>query len=66
MEESLAQLKKDYTIIMVPHSVQQAARIADRAGFMLDGELVEIGDPSQMFLTPQDQRTEDYVTGRFG
>ena len=66
VEESLAQLKKDYTIIMVPHSVQQAARIADRAGFMLDGELVEVGDPSQMFLTPQDQRTEDYVTGRFG
>ena len=66
VEESLAELKKEYTIIMVPHSVQQAARIADRAGFMLDGELVEIGDPSQMFLTPQDQRTEDYVTGRFG
>lgn len=66
VEESLAELKKTYTIIMVPHSVQQAARIADRAGFILDGELVEVGDPSQMFLTPQDERTEDYVTGRFG
>jgi phosphate transport system ATP-binding protein len=66
VEESLAQLKKNYTIIMVPHSVQQAARIADRAGFMLDGRLIEVGDPAQIFLAPEDQRTEDYVTGRFG
>jgi phosphate transport system ATP-binding protein len=66
VEESLAELKEIYTIIMVPHSVQQAARIADRAGFMLDGELIEVGDRSQMFLAPTDQRTEDYVTGRFG
>jgi len=66
VEESLAELKKTYTIIMVPHSVQQAARIADRAGFMLDGELIEVGEPSQIFLGPLDQRTEDYVTGRFG
>lgn len=66
VEESLAELKKTYTIIMVPHSVQQAARIADRAGFMLDGELIEVGDPAQIFLAPLDQRTEDYVTGRFG
>jgi len=66
VEESLAELKKSYTIIMVPHSVQQAARIADRAGFMLGGELIEIGDQAQIFLSPKDQRTEDYVTGRFG
>jgi phosphate transport system ATP-binding protein len=66
VEESLAELKKSYTIIMVPHSVQQAARIADRAGFMLDGELIEVGDRTQIFLKPLDQRTEDYVTGRFG
>jgi phosphate transport system ATP-binding protein len=66
VEESLAELKQTYTIIMVPHSVQQAARIADRAGFMLDGELIEVGDPAQIFLAPLDQRTEDYVTGRFG
>lgn len=66
VEESLAELKRSFTIIMVPHSVQQAARIADKAGFMLDGELIEVGDPSQIFLSPLDQRTEDYVTGRFG
>ncbi|VAW31163.1 Phosphate transport ATP-binding protein PstB (TC 3.A.1.7.1) [hydrothermal vent metagenome] len=66
VEDSLAQLKKQYTIIMVPHSVQQAARVADRAGFMLDGELIEVGDGADLFIYPQDQRTEDYVTGRFG
>lgn len=66
VEESLTELKNSYTIIMVPHSVQQAARIADRAGFMLEGELIEVGDPAQIFLAPLDQRTEDYVTGRFG
>jgi len=66
VEESLSELKKIYTIIMVPHSVQQAARIADRAGFMLDGQLIEVGDQSQIFLSPRDNRTEDYVTGRFG
>ncbi|UCG24831.1 MAG: phosphate ABC transporter ATP-binding protein [Chloroflexota bacterium] len=66
VEESLAELKQEYTIIMVPHSVQQAARIADRAGFMLDGQLIEVGDQAQIFLNPIDSRTEDYVTGRFG
>lgn len=66
VEESLAELKKNYTILMVPHSVQQAARIADRAAFMLNGEVIEVGDTAQIFLAPQDQRTEDYVTGRFG
>jgi phosphate transport system ATP-binding protein len=66
VEESLSELKQEYTIIMVPHSVQQAARIADRAGFMLDGELIEIGDQAQIFLNPVDSQTEDYVTGRFG
>lgn len=66
VEESLMELKERYTIIMVPHSVQQAARVADRAGFMLDGELVETGDSTQMFVRPQDKRTEDYITGRFG
>ena len=66
VEASLFELKKQYTIIMVPHSVQQAARVADRAAFLLDGELVEVGDQSHMFVSPQDQRTEDYVTGRFG
>jgi phosphate transport system ATP-binding protein len=66
VEQSLYELKQQYTIIMVPHSVQQAARVADRAAFMLDGELVEIGEKEKLFLRPQDQRTEDYVTGRFG
>ena len=66
VEDSLNELKRHYTIVMVPHSVQQAARVADRAAFLLDGELVEVGEGGDMFTNPQDQRTEDYVTGRFG
>ena len=66
VEESLYELKKRYTIIMVPHSVQQAARVADRAAFLLDGNLIEVGDGDKLFVQPQDQRTEDYITGRFG
>jgi phosphate transport system ATP-binding protein len=66
VEESLFELKQRYTIVMVPHSVQQAARVADRAGFMLDGELIEVGQAGQLFFNPQEKRTEDYITGRFG
>ncbi len=66
VEDSLGELQKEYTIVMVPHSVQQAARVADRAAFLLDGELIEVGPGDQMFVRPKDQRTEDYVTGRFG
>jgi phosphate transport system ATP-binding protein len=66
VEESLYELKQRYTIVMVPHSVQQGARIADRAAFMLDGEIVEEGPARQLFVKPQNQRTEDYITGRFG
>ena len=66
VEESLFDLKQRYTIIMVPHSVQQAARIADRAGFLLNGEMIEVGLADKIFANPQDQRTEDYITGRFG
>jgi phosphate transport system ATP-binding protein len=66
VEESLYELKQRYTIVMVPHSVQQAARIADRAAFMLDGEIVEEGPSRQLFVKPTNQRTEDYITGRFG
>lgn len=66
VEESLHELKQRYTIIMVPHSVQQAARVADRAAFLLDSELVEVGRAGKIFTNPQDQRTEDYITGRFG
>jgi len=66
IEETLIHLKKDYTIILVPHNVQQASRVADRAGFFLNGELVEEGPAYQVFTKPRDKRTEDYVTGRFG
>ncbi len=66
VEESLFELKDRYTIVMVPHSVQQAARVADQAAFLLDGELVEVGDAERIFVHPQDKRTEDYITGRFG
>lgn len=66
VEESLGDLQKDYTIVMVPHSVQQAARVADRAAFMLDGELIEVGAADQIFVRPKDKRTEDYITGRYG
>jgi phosphate transport system ATP-binding protein len=66
VEESLQELKKRYTIIFVPHSVQQAARVADRAAFLLNGELIEIDEAAKIFFNPQDERTEDYITGRFG
>jgi phosphate transport system ATP-binding protein len=66
IEETLFQLKKDYTIIVVPHNIQQASRVADRAGFFLNGDLVEEGTVYQIFTKPRDKRTEDYVTGRFG
>jgi len=66
VEDTLHQMKKDYTIVLVPHSVQQAARMADRTAFLLNGELVEVGPVDQIFTRPQDPRTEAYVTGRFG
>lgn len=66
VEAALQELKKDYTIVLVPHSVQQAARTADFAAFFLQGEMVEYGEGKTMFTTPQEKRTEDYVTGRFG
>ena len=66
VEASLQELKKNYTIVLVPHSVQQAARTADFAAFFLQGELVEYGEGSLVFTTPKEKRTEDYVTGRFG
>ena len=65
--EDLAQeLKKDYTIIMVTHNMQQAARISDKTAFFLLGEVVEFGETEQLFSVPKDRRTEDYITGRFG
>jgi len=66
VEESLFELKQDYTIVIVPHSVQQAARVADYAAFFLMGDLIEHRPGTDIFTDPHNQRTEDYVTGRFG
>ena len=66
IEELAVELKKKYTVIMVTHNMQQAARISDRCAFFLMGELVEFSETGQMFSNPVDKRTEDYITGRFG
>jgi phosphate transport system ATP-binding protein len=66
VEAALQVLKEQYTVILVPHSVQQAARTADFAAFFLQGELVEYGEGKSIFTAPKEKRTEDYVTGRFG
>jgi phosphate transport system ATP-binding protein len=66
IEDLMEQLKKDYTIIIVTHNMQQAARISDRTAFFLHGEVVEYSDTPVLFQTPADKRTEDYITGRFG
>lgn len=66
IEDLAVELKKDYTIVMVTHNMQQAARISDKTAFFLLGEIVEYGETEQIFSMPQDKRTEDYITGRFG
>ena len=66
IEELAMQLKEQYTIVIVTHNMQQAVRISGRTAFFLLGELVECGDTQQLFSQPQDKRTEDYITGRFG
>jgi phosphate transport system ATP-binding protein len=66
VEASLFELKQNYTIVIIPHSIQQAARVADYAAFFLMSELIEYRPGNEIFTTPRDQRTEDYVTGRFG
>ena len=66
IEDLALELKRDYTIVMVSHNMQQATRISDRTVFFLLGEIVESGETEQIFSRPQDKRTEDYVTGRFG
>ena len=66
IEELAMELKKDYTIVMVTHNMQQAARISDNTAFLLLGEMVEFGQTEQIFSVPKDKRTEDYITGRFG
>jgi phosphate transport system ATP-binding protein len=66
VEESIRVMKAQYVIVLVPHSVQQAARMADYAAFLLGGELIEAGPGAELFTAPRDQRTEGYLTGRFG
>ncbi|MDP3787148.1 MAG: phosphate ABC transporter ATP-binding protein PstB [Candidatus Omnitrophota bacterium] len=66
IEELMRELKNNYTIIIVTHNMQQAARVSDDAGFMLLGELIEFGNTDQIFTAPRDKRTEDYITGRYG
>ncbi len=66
IEELIAELKQRVTIVIVTHNMQQAARVADRTAFMLSGQLVEVGPTQEIFTTPSDSRTEEYVTGKFG
>ena len=66
IEDLAVELKSQYTVVMVTHNMQQAARISDNTAFFLLGELVEFGKTEQLFSTPADKRTEDYITGRFG
>lgn len=66
VEELMSTLKKQYTIVIVTHNMQQAARISDKTGFFLNGELIEFNDTKEIFTVPRDKRTEDYITGRFG
>lgn len=66
IEEMLAEIKKQYTIIMVTHNMQQASRISDKAAFMLDGHLIEYDQTSKLFLNPSRQETDDYLNGKFG
>jgi phosphate transport system ATP-binding protein len=66
IEDLMQELKKQYTIVIVTHNMQQAARVSDWAGFLLLGELIEYAETSEIFSRPQDKRTEDYITGRFG
>jgi len=66
IEELMRELKSNYSIIIVTHNMQQAARVSDDTGFMLLGELIEFGKTSEIFTAPQDRRTEEYITGRYG
>jgi phosphate transport system ATP-binding protein len=66
IEELVTELKVSYTIVMVTHNMQQAARVSDYTGFFLSGDLVEHDKTDTIFTRPQDKRTEDYITGRFG
>lgn len=66
IEELMRELKHEYSIIIVTHNMQQAARVSDETGFMLLGELIEFGSTDDIFTRPNDKRTEDYITGRYG
>ena len=66
IEELAMQLKEQYTIVIVTHNMQQAVRVSDKTVFFLLGEVIESGDTEKLFSVPQDKRTEDYITGRFG
>lgn len=66
VEELVQELKEEFSIIIVTHNMQQAARISDKTAFFLNGEVIEFADTDKIFSTPSDKRTEDYITGRFG
>ena len=66
IEDLVIELKKKYTIIMVTHNMQQATRVSDKTAFFLLGEMIAYGDTETLFSLPEDKRTEDYITGRFG
>jgi phosphate transport system ATP-binding protein len=66
IEELVMELKKNYTVVIVTHNMQQATRISDKTAFFLLGEMIEYGDTEQVFSMPNDKRCEDYITGRFG
>jgi phosphate transport system ATP-binding protein len=66
IEDLVLELKKQYTIIMVTHNMQQATRVSDNTAFFLMGEIIEFGKTERLFSMPKDKRTEDYITGRFG
>jgi len=66
IEELIHELKKDYTIVIVTHNMQQAARVSDYTAYMYLGELIEFGDTDKIFTTPKKTATEDYITGKFG
>jgi phosphate transport system ATP-binding protein len=66
IEDLIGQLRGEYTIIIVTHNMQQAARVSDRTMFLYEGELIEFGNTDQIFTNPHEQATEDYITGRFG
>ena len=66
IEDLAMELKKDYTIVMVTHNMQQATRVSDTTAFFLLGDMIEVDDTEKLFSMPSDKRTEDYITGRFG